>query len=136
MKRIFVDAGAFYAWLDEDDRGHARAVEFFAGAIASRTDLVTTNMVLAETHALVITRLRRPDIGLAVVESILGGWATVECATEKDMDSAAALLRRYADKAFSLCDAVSFVVMERRGIRAAASFDRHFRQYPGLDMVV
>jgi hypothetical protein len=33
------------------------------------------------------------------------------------------------DKTYSLCDALSFAVMERLKISRAASFDAHFRQY-------
>jgi len=33
------------------------------------------------------------------------------------------------DKDYSLCDALSFVVMERLGISEAIAFDRHFREY-------
>jgi predicted nucleic acid-binding protein len=35
----------------------------------------------------------------------------------------------YDDKDFSLCDAISFAVMERRSARIAFAFDSHFRQY-------
>jgi predicted nucleic acid-binding protein len=39
------------------------------------------------------------------------------------------LVREHQDKAYSLCDALSFVVMERLGIYEAIAFDRHFREY-------
>jgi predicted nucleic acid-binding protein len=39
---------------------------------------------------------------------------------------------RHADKDWSLCDAISFVVMDARRIGTAFSFDRHFRQYGKL----
>jgi predicted nucleic acid-binding protein len=35
-------------------------------------------------------------------------------------------LRRYADQDFSLADAVSFLVMQQRGITEAFAFDGHF----------
>ena len=38
-------------------------------------------------------------------------------------------MRAHSDKFYSLCDALSFVVMERIGITDAISFDRHFREY-------
>ena len=37
--------------------------------------------------------------------------------------------RSPADKTYSLCDALSFVVMERLGIGEAVAYDRHFREY-------
>ena len=43
--------------------------------------------------------------------------------------NACSLVRAHEDKMYSLCDAASFVVMERLGIREAIAFDRHFREY-------
>jgi hypothetical protein len=45
------------------------------------------------------------------------------------------ILARYADKDFSLCNALSFAVMEARGVRRAFSFDRHFRQYGRFEVL-
>ena len=39
------------------------------------------------------------------------------------------LLRAHDDKTYSLCDAMSFVVMERLSITDAIAFDRHFAEY-------
>jgi predicted nucleic acid-binding protein len=36
------------------------------------------------------------------------------------------ILRRYSDQDFSLADAVSFAVMQQRGITEAFTFDSHF----------
>jgi predicted nucleic acid-binding protein len=38
------------------------------------------------------------------------------------------LLGGRSDKAYSLCDAVSFVLMKRRGILEAMTTDHHFEQ--------
>ena len=48
---------------------------------------------------------------------------------QREVDRAREILERYHDKAFTLTDAVSFVVMETRGISEAFSFDDHFDQY-------
>jgi predicted nucleic acid-binding protein len=39
-----------------------------------------------------------------------------------------ALLRRQLDKTYSLCDAVSFLVMREKGLTDALTTDRHFEQ--------
>ena len=39
------------------------------------------------------------------------------------------ILARHVDKDWSLCDAISFAVLDARHISAAFTFDRHFRQY-------
>jgi len=53
----------------------------------------------------------------------------VERARKHDEERAIALLRAHEDKSYSLCDALSFVVMERLRIKEAIAFDRHFRAY-------
>lgn len=52
--------------------------------------------------------------------------------TERDEEQAIKLLREQADKTYSLCDALSFVVMKRLNISSAIAFDRHFREYGQL----
>jgi predicted nucleic acid-binding protein len=42
--------------------------------------------------------------------------------------AAHALLVARPDKAYSLCDAVSFILMRQRGIDTALTTDRHFEQ--------
>jgi predicted nucleic acid-binding protein len=42
--------------------------------------------------------------------------------------TALVLLQERLDKTYSLCDAVSFVLMRRRGITDALTTDRHFEQ--------
>ena len=46
-----------------------------------------------------------------------------------DEERAMALIRSHSDKTYSLCDASSFVVMERLGITEAVAFDQDFRSY-------
>ena len=57
------------------------------------------------------------------------GGLTVERIRPDDELEAIALLRAHSDKAYSLCDALSFVVKERLAITEAIVFDRHFREY-------
>ncbi|HJX65431.1 MAG TPA: hypothetical protein VJ860_15930 [Polyangia bacterium] len=48
---------------------------------------------------------------------------------ESDEAAAIALVRTHEDKRYSLCDAMSFVVMERLNITDAIAFDRHFAEF-------
>jgi predicted nucleic acid-binding protein len=50
-------------------------------------------------------------------------------ASTQDEEKASTLPHAHEDKTYSLCDAASFVVMERLDIREAIAFDRHFREY-------
>jgi predicted nucleic acid-binding protein len=53
----------------------------------------------------------------------------IERVRAADETRAIALVRAHDDKTYSLCDAQSFVVMERLRIKEAIAFDRHFQQY-------
>lgn len=55
--------------------------------------------------------------------------------TERLHEEAMALLRSQLDKDYSLCDAVSFLVMRERGIHEALTTDRHFEQ-AGLERLL
>ena len=54
---------------------------------------------------------------------------TIVRARTTDETLARQLIYRYQDKRFSFTDAISFVIMERLGIRLAFSFDRNYSQY-------
>ena len=130
MKRVFVDTGGFFALLCAEDRSHERARELFAEADAQRWRLVTTNAVVMETHALLVARLRDGRRhGLEFLDRLTRTQCRVERVRASDEKRAIELIRRHADKDYSLCDALSFVVMERLKLKEAIAFDRHFREY-------
>ena len=52
-----------------------------------------------------------------------------------DHEEAVRILRAQQDKAYSFCDALSFVVMRRFELRRAAAFDDHFRQFGGFEVL-
>lgn len=65
--------------------------------------------------AFVVDLLDNPDIETVWVDEPLHRYA-VELLTQRQ------------DKTYSLCDAVSFVLMRQRGITEALTTDRHFEQ--------
>jgi len=126
-RSVFVDTGAWYALGDDSERsrpGAARVAEAHHGASAT----VTSNFVVAETHALAIRRRGR-DQALVVLRGILRGNIRIVRVTEEDEVRAIAIIEQYDDKAFSYTDATSFAVIERHKIETAFSFDRHFQQF-------
>lgn len=128
-----MDTSGFFAFLCAEDRSHGHARELFAEADAQRWRLMTTNAVVTETHALLVARLRDGRrYGIEFLERIERTELRVERIRPVDEKRAIALLRRHADKDYSLCDALSFVVMERLKVNEAIAFDRHFREYGRL----
>ena len=64
---------------------------------------------------------------MAFLDGVQGVCDVVRVTTE-DESTAHALLRVHTDEDFSLCDALSFVVVRLLGIGSAIALDRHFRQ--------
>jgi uncharacterized protein len=94
--------------------------------IRNHRRLVTTNLVVAETHALLLRRVGRAA-ALTFVQTVseppnvvVRSTRELEEAAERDW------LARYDNQDFSFADAVSFAVMTERGIREALALDHHF----------
>jgi len=130
VKRVFVDSGGFFALLAPEDQFHGHTCALFQQANSERWRLITKNAVVIETHALLLARSRGGRRNALGFLDILANDAYhIERIRKADEGRAMALLRGHEDKDYSLCDALSFVVMERLGIAEAIAFDRHFRAY-------
>lgn len=133
MRRVFVDTGGFVALLVAEDQQHARANEIFETAARDRWSLVTTNAVVVETYSVLLARARNGrGAAIAFLDAAMADPSqglSVERVRVEDETNAITLLRAHSDKGYSLCDSLSFVVMERLGINEAIAFDRHFREY-------
>ena len=92
--------------------------------------LVTTNVVVIEAYALFLIRSQhgRRD-ALKFLDMLAVDKYRIERIRKTDEERAIALVHAHEDKTYSLCDALSFLVMERLPIREAIAFDRHFRSY-------
>jgi predicted nucleic acid-binding protein len=125
MRRaVLWDSSAILALLDSDDADHPSAVETANQIAGERRPSLMTNYIEVETHALLLRKLGR----VLAREWLLRAPLPVVRALPSDEQAAKAMLDGHSDKDWSLCDAISFTVMERRGIRAAFSYDHHFRQ--------
>ncbi len=91
--------------------------------------IVTTNYVLTEFVALAQARGVARTNALKILRD-LAGAPRVEIAwvDERLHEAAMALLEARLDKDYSLCDAVSFVLMRERQINEALTTDKHFVQ--------
>jgi predicted nucleic acid-binding protein len=125
MARVFVDTSAIYALIDRADANHNKARAAFDRLRKQRAEPVITNFILAEGHALLLSRLG-PGVARRWVTGVV--WH-VERTSPEDEASALEIIRVHVDKTYSYVDATSFAVMERLRIAKAVSFDRHFSQY-------
>lgn len=136
MKRIFVDTSAFFAHLVAEDAHHAQAHRIFERASRESWTLVSTNAVTWETYTLLRMRARNGrELALGFLEDVQDGLCDIERVRPLDEARAVDLLRQHADKRYSFCDALSFVVMEQLGISEALAFDDDFKSYGKIILV-
>ena len=131
MRRaVLWDSSAILALLDADDADHQRSVSVASRIAEEEQPSFITNYIEVETHALLLRKLGRA----LAREWLLSGGLPVVRVLPKEEELAKELLARYQDKDWSLCDAMSFAVLERRGVGFAFSFDSHFRQYGRFEL--
>lgn len=123
---FFVDTSAWYPLLVEAHPDHRRVAAELRSRIAGRRRLVTTNLVVTETHAVVIRRAGA-RAALAFVSTVAQAPNLIVRSTEEPEQAAVSnWLEPYRDQGFSFADAVSFAVMAERGIEEALTLGPHF----------
>jgi uncharacterized protein len=124
-RAVLWDSSAILAFIDADDADHEKAVTVAREIARERRPSFITNYGEVETHALLLRRLGRATAR----EWLARGGLTIVRASPQEEEHARAIIEQHDDKDYSLCDAISFAIIEARGVYAAFSFDRHFRQY-------
>lgn len=121
---VYLDASGILAMLDADDECHHIAAGAWQRMLASRMLFISTDYVRLECWSLIQRRLgmdalrdyHRRVLPLCVVDSVgEDGFASLAQQTT--------LANR---RDLSLVDLSSFVCMQRRNLRHAFAFDRHF----------
>jgi predicted nucleic acid-binding protein len=131
---LFVDTSAWYPLLLKAHSDHARVAAVLRATLKSGERAVTTNLVLAETYALLLSRGHRAAAitFLAAVRKVPN--VVVTSTEELEQRALEDWIMPFDDQNFSLADAVSFAVMQERGIRRAVTFDAHFGT-AGFEMI-
>ncbi len=131
--QVLLDASFWIALRDSREPRHSQARQAAENLLRQRIRFVFTTFILAETHAYFSrSAAMRGQILDDAQRNPALRWEPV---SHSDETAAVALLRQQRDKEYSLCDVISFVVMRRLGISRAASYDGHFRQFGGFEIV-
>lgn len=130
---IFLDASFWVAYRDEDQARHIEAVKLVLELFRQRTHFTTTLPVLCEIQAAFSRNLRKR--ALVMKDLWDNPVVRIEPVSHQDQIEAVEILQINRDKTYSLCDAISFVVMRRLQIRRAVSFDHHFRQFGEFEIL-
>lgn len=128
-RRVFVDTSAYFALTDYADADHATSQTLLQRLAVTRSHVFTSNLIVAETHALLLSRLNAQIARQFLDDLRQSRTTTLVWITPSDFEHAYEIIATYDDKDFSLTDATSFVVMERLKITHAFTLDHHFTQY-------
>ena len=122
---LFLDTSGLFCIFDRADSRHQTASIFFRQS----KKLLTTNYVLAEFLPLVTSRkLNRAGSLFFLRDLILLPRLQLVWIDVTLHERAMKLIENRLDKNYSICDAVSFVVMRTRKITEALTTDHHFEQ--------
>jgi uncharacterized protein len=130
LAEVFVDTAGWASAFVNSQPFHSEAAGFIRRWRADGTRIVTTNFVLAELSALLISPLRvSRKRQVLILETLrISAWVQV-VHIDSALDAAAfELFTARPDKAWTIVDCSSFVVMKQRGILEALTSDRHFDQ--------
>lgn len=127
-RRVLTDSSAYLALVNRKDRNHRAATDILTWLADQRYRQYTTNAMLIEAHALILTTLGSREANRFLARIAQSNTVVIRVRAS-DEERAREILFRYEDKAFSYNDAISFAIMERLGIDVAFTFDSDFRQY-------
>jgi uncharacterized protein len=128
---VFVDTAGWVEPMLRSDPNHVAMMQYAQDLHATQRPLVTTDDILNEVVALLTTDSRgMPRSKLIQFVNQIRGNAGLRIVhvDEAVWHEAWAMLERMSDKAWSLVDASSFVVMRHLGITEAFTSDHHFTQ--------
>jgi predicted nucleic acid-binding protein len=130
--KVFVDTSALLAVIDRADEVHASGGIIWRQLIEQDAQLVTTNYVLVETHALIQRRLGMQFVH-ALEEQVVP-LLNVIWIDETLHQAGLTTLRAANRRQLSLVDCVSFALCRQSRIQSVFAFDAHFSEQ-GFDLL-
>ncbi|MDB9525077.1 PIN domain-containing protein [Oscillatoria sp. CS-180] len=123
---MLLDTSGLLCYIHRDEPQHQKAVQLMSG---DGNRLLTHSHVLSELIALaLVRRFPRTKVLEFVVDLVDNPDIETVWVDESLHRKAMQLLTARQDKTYSLCDAVSFILMHQRGMNNALTTDRHFEQ--------
>jgi len=124
--KLFVDSGAWIALRSVRDQHHVEADRLFREAVARRIPLLTTNLIIAETHRLTLFRAGVAPALRALDRMAASDRVTMLFTNETHHRGALAWIERLSPRPITYTDAVSFAVMETARCHDVLGFDQDF----------
>ncbi|ELS03532.1 putative nucleic acid-binding protein [Xenococcus sp. PCC 7305] len=130
MSKLFIDTSGWASLFIPTETYHQQAAKYFRQAQQTKQRLITTNYVVTELVALLGSRQKtsRPKL-FQYIDSIKLALCIDLIHVNDETDAIAwELCKSRPDKAWSLVDCSSFVVMQQLEIQKALTTDKHFEQ--------
>ena len=124
----FVDTGFFFAFFSAKDPDHIsarKAFETFEGQHLPKV-LLTTDHVVSETITLCRARMGHKEAVFVGEHLYSEKMVQIHRVSFDEQLAAFEYFKRHSDKKYSAVDCLSFVVMEKLGIREALAVDEDF----------
>ena len=132
MTTVIVDTGGLISAVNERSPLHRKAGEVLDRLREEGARLVVSPFVLAEVDYLLSEIEGRPDVVLEVLRDVARGGYHLEPLSGGDLDHAADVIERYADRNISLADAANVVLAGRHDTLDILTTDElHFRVLRG-----
>lgn len=132
MKRKFVDTNIFLRYLTKDDLGkYAQCLELFKLVLAGKTELITSNMVIAELIWTLLSFYKTPKPVVVEKISILVGTDHLFI-PDKEIIIEALIL--YGKKNIDYIDAYNAVFMRHHQTNEIFSYDEDFDTLEGVTL--
>ena len=125
MDPILIDTAYVLALTNKQDAHHRKAMELFH--VYNGNVLHVTDAVLLEIGNALARGFKR--IAINTIQDLLTSTdVKVHHVTAELFAAGFEMYGKYPDKEWGLVDCISFIVMQREGIRAALTHDKHFVQ--------
>lgn len=127
--RTFVDTSAWVAIVDDSDKYHSEAKSHYLQLLKKKTNLLTSNYVLAETYTWLRYRVgHRYTVRFHKMATSAEKLRTLEIlwVDRALTDAAWEIFEKYSDQVFSFTDCTSFVLARHAKANEVFAFDDDF----------
>lgn len=130
LNRLFVDTSGWASFFVRTEPKFEDAKRILSALRTIGGTAFTTNYVLAELIALLLSRVKVPRSSLIDIVQTIRSTSWVQTIhVDPGLDAGGwELFKSHADKTWSLVDCTSFYVMKANSISTALTTDHHFEQ--------
>jgi uncharacterized protein len=127
---LFIDTSGWASIIVPTEQHHEIATQHFRQAILTQQPILTSNYIITELVTLLQSPLRLPRSAIFTqVDIIRNNVLVQQIHLTPELDQSAwELCKQRSDKAWSLVDCSSFILMQQLKIQMALTTDHHFEQ--------